>query len=310
MIQAVALKSKSIKELMKYLLILSLLLSNAISNAEEVKNIEGTNFGKYAEQYTKGRDQHAPAAFEYLANLIDDSNASVLDVACGTGISTRQLKPHFPHVLGLDIDKRMLKEAKRIEKLNKGNRIKYLHADVAGKLPFKDKQFDLITICEAFHWLIKNEKTKQAALSELYRVLKPGGILAVIEPAEDLQRDEFFAAIQSSASEVRKKYTKIDVKHPKYDNSNYNPLKVLQEFNFETPEARMLFSYKVNTDIEKEVARVQSQSKWNEIDAQDQPTALQEYRDRVTLIFKKLGSDQTTKELWTGMYIGQRPVQE
>ncbi len=297
---------------MRYLIIISMLVLNSVTSAQDVKNIEGTNFGKYVEQYSKGRDQYAPEMVEYLAHLVDNRYASVLDVGCGTGIATRQLKPYFPRVKGLDIDKAMLKEAKRIEKMNTGTgrSIKYFQADVAKKLPFKDKQFDLITICEAFHWLVKNEETKKAALAELYRVLKPGGILAIVHSGFELEKDPFSVAKKSVSDDVHKKYTKVQALHPKSGNSAYNPLNVLQEFNFQTPQGEKIFSHKVMTDIEKEIARVQSASKWNEIDSKDQPAALQEYRERMVEIFKQFGSEQITKNAYNKMYIGKRPVQE
>ncbi len=275
----------------------------------EVKNIEGTNFGKYSQQYSKGRDGYPKPLYEHLVNLINDSNAEVLDVACGTGIATNELQPYFPNVQGLDIDDAMLYQARKIEESkDKSNRINYIHGDATKKIPFEDKKFSLITVCTAFHWLCKDEKATQGSLPELFRVLKPGGILAIVHIARDLHNDPLSKELKAVIGDIQKKYIKRIVKHPKIDNPDFDPIKIMQKFNFETPEEVKAFSQIVPTDLEKELARVQSTSRWNEIDPEDQPAALNEMRERMAEIFKKLGDIQPTIEAWTRLYIGRRPI--
>jgi demethylmenaquinone methyltransferase / 2-methoxy-6-polyprenyl-1,4-benzoquinol methylase len=104
----------------------------------------------------------------------------VLDIAGGTGdLTMRFVERVGPqgHVYLADINAEMLSVG-RDRLLNKGKvgNISYIQAN-AECLPFVDNQFDCITI--AFG--LRNVTDKSAALRSMYRVLKPGGRLLVLE---------------------------------------------------------------------------------------------------------------------------------
>ena len=104
----------------------------------------------------------------------------ILDLAGGTG----DLMAKFSRLVGdsgevvlADINDSMLKVGR--EKLrNKGlvNNIRYVQAN-AEALPFPDNYFDLITI----GFGLRNVTHKEQALASMYRALKPGGRLLVLE---------------------------------------------------------------------------------------------------------------------------------
>lgn len=104
----------------------------------------------------------------------------VLDVAGGTGDLTqlllKKVGAHGRVVLS-DINSSML-QAARIRLTNKNylKTIDYVQADVE-TLPFADNLFDGITI--AFG--LRNVTLKEKALQEMYRVLKPGKKLIILE---------------------------------------------------------------------------------------------------------------------------------
>ena len=104
----------------------------------------------------------------------------ILDIAGGTGDLTR----HFSKRVGekgsvvlADINASMLSVG-RDKLLDNGiaNNVHYVQAD-AETLPFPDNHFDCITI--AFG--LRNVTHKDSALSSMFRVLKPGGRLLVLE---------------------------------------------------------------------------------------------------------------------------------
>ncbi len=96
-------------------------------------------------------------------------NKTVLDVGAGTGRLALRLAEHSADVTALDISPEILKI------LNKKNkRIKTIIAD-AESLPFPDNSFDLITAA----FLVVHIKEPKYFFSEAYRVLKPGGLLAL-----------------------------------------------------------------------------------------------------------------------------------
>lgn len=94
---------------------------------------------------------------------------SVLELACGTGQLTYRLTSAVKSWYATDFSPNMIEEAK---KLRKDNMVKFDVVD-ATALQYKDQSFDAVVIANALHIMPDPEK----ALSEISRVLKPGGIL-------------------------------------------------------------------------------------------------------------------------------------
>jgi len=104
----------------------------------------------------------------------------VLDLAGGTGDLAALLAPKVGSegkIILSDINDSMLKVG-RDRMADKGfiGNIEYVQAN-AECLPFDDNQFDCVTI--AFG--LRNVTDKEAALKSIYRVLKPGGRLLILE---------------------------------------------------------------------------------------------------------------------------------
>ena len=105
---------------------------------------------------------------------------TVLDLAGGTG----DLTAKFSRIVGkegqvilADINDSMLKVGRdKLRDLGVVSNVEYVQAN-AQALPFPDNTFDLITI--AFG--LRNVTDKDEALRSMYRVLKPGGRLLVLE---------------------------------------------------------------------------------------------------------------------------------
>lgn len=104
----------------------------------------------------------------------------VLDIAGGTGDLTKEFAKKVGaegSVVLADINESMLQQGReRLTDLGIVGNIKYVQAD-AENLPFPDNYFDCITI--AFG--LRNVTDKMAAMRSMYRVLKPGGKLLILE---------------------------------------------------------------------------------------------------------------------------------
>ncbi|MSR14773.1 MAG: bifunctional demethylmenaquinone methyltransferase/2-methoxy-6-polyprenyl-1,4-benzoquinol methylase UbiE [Gammaproteobacteria bacterium] len=108
------------------------------------------------------------------------SGQRVLDLAGGSGDVARLLAPSIGangELVLADINYRML-EVGRDRLINAGvvDNVRILQAN-AESLPFQDRRFDLITM--AFG--LRNVTAKDRALSEIYRVLRPGGKALILE---------------------------------------------------------------------------------------------------------------------------------
>lgn len=104
----------------------------------------------------------------------------VLDIAGGTGdlakVFSREVGRNG-HVVLSDINEAML-EVGRERLLNAGcNNVDFVLANAETLAPFEDNSFDLVTISFG----LRNVTDKDAALRAMYRVLKPGGRLLVLE---------------------------------------------------------------------------------------------------------------------------------
>jgi demethylmenaquinone methyltransferase/2-methoxy-6-polyprenyl-1,4-benzoquinol methylase len=95
----------------------------------------------------------------------------ILDVAAGTGTSSAALQRNGARVVAVDFSPGMVAEGRR-----KHKNIEFIDAD-AHSLPFGDNEFDAVAISFG----LRNMSDPKAALSEMYRVLKPGGRLVVCE---------------------------------------------------------------------------------------------------------------------------------
>jgi demethylmenaquinone methyltransferase / 2-methoxy-6-polyprenyl-1,4-benzoquinol methylase len=102
----------------------------------------------------------------------------ILDVATGTGdfaLQALSLKPE--KIFGIDISEGMLEVGrKKIRERNLSATIELLQGD-SENLPFEQNKFDAVTV--AFG--VRNFENLEKGLVEIFRVLKPGGKLVVLE---------------------------------------------------------------------------------------------------------------------------------
>ena len=102
----------------------------------------------------------------------------ILDVATGTADFAMEAVSLNPEkIVGVDLAENMLEIGERkIRKMNLENIISLKQAD-SEALPFPENNFDAVTI----GFGIRNFMNPQKGLEEMYRVLKPGGKIAVLE---------------------------------------------------------------------------------------------------------------------------------
>jgi ubiquinone/menaquinone biosynthesis C-methylase UbiE len=104
------------------------------------------------------------------------SKQSILDVGCGFGGTVAHINEHHTgmKLTGLNLDGRQLRRAKQIVMPQKNNHIEFLQGNACA-LPFADQSFDVVLAVECiFHF-----PDRQLFFAEAYRVLKPGGYLAL-----------------------------------------------------------------------------------------------------------------------------------
>ncbi len=111
--------------------------------------------------------------------LIPLAPKKMLDVATGTGDfaieANKRLNPE--RITGVDISEGMMKIGReKLKKLGLDQKIELLIGD-SENLPFADHSFDAITV----GFGVRNFETLEKGMAGMFRVLKPGGMLVVLE---------------------------------------------------------------------------------------------------------------------------------
>ena len=130
------------------------------------------HFGFLAPYYDRIFGPPDPARLLELLDL--PAKGRLLDAGGGTGRVSAQLRPFVDELVISDVSAKMLIQAK--------DKNLCCQAAAVQILPFADKTFERVLVVDALHHF----GDQRRAISELVRVLKPGGRLLIEEP--DLNR--------------------------------------------------------------------------------------------------------------------------
>ncbi len=183
------------------------------------------------------RRQVIPPISEYLAKSRIAPSAGprrILDVAAGTGRTLLQLTLAHPRekYFALDLSPYYLKRAARL--LEGAFDVSFL-VDNAEHLPFRDAELDVVTSTFLFHELPARARTH--ATHEMWRVLKPGGLLVLEDSAQLVCASELQVFLENFA---------LTMNEPFFRDYLESPLEALvQNAGFELGASRPCFLSKV-----------------------------------------------------------------
>ena len=140
---------------------------------DEIKHTEKLyeRFLGYADTYDEGRPKLPSKAIELLKIYLDNEIDTIVDIGCGTGLSTEVCTLFANNVIGIEPSIDMINKARTKE----NNKIKFIQG-YGNKTGLKDECADIVICSQAFHWM-----EPEPTIKEVYRILKKGGIFAVID---------------------------------------------------------------------------------------------------------------------------------
>lgn len=141
---------------------------------KEMFNSISANYDKLNDIMTFGMHKRIKKdIINQLPFTLHSSLFTVLDLCTGTGDLAGILKRKYPKakVIGVDFSSEMLDIARQ-----KHPDVEFIEADCTN-LPFEDESFDLCVISFG----LRNIEDMQKAISEIYRVLKTGGVFVNID---------------------------------------------------------------------------------------------------------------------------------
>jgi SAM-dependent methyltransferase len=130
-----------------------------------VHRAAAVGFARSADAYERGRPDYPEAAVRHVVGLLG-ADAAVLDLAAGTGKLTRPLLAAGLRVIAVEPVAEMRAALPADARALEGT---------AEAIPRPDGSVDAVTVGQAFHWF-----DGDAALGEIARVLRPGGLLALL----------------------------------------------------------------------------------------------------------------------------------
>jgi len=124
--------------------------------------------------YLRFEKERTQPVKDLISRIEKAEPARIIDIGCGPGNSTRELKNKWPqaYIVGLDSSPNMLKKARKVS-----TEIEWIEADGGADLSVLGK-FDIVFSNAAIQWIPDHE----GLLRKLFFMLNKGGVLAVQIP--------------------------------------------------------------------------------------------------------------------------------
>lgn len=157
----------------------------------------------FADIYDEGRPHLPGKAIEILKRYLNNEIEVIVDIGCGTGNSTEICTDYADKVIGIEPSEDMLKKAREKE----NSKLTFLKG-YGNNTGLESNIADIVICSQAFHWM-----ETDSTIKEVSRILKKGGIFAVIDadtfPVIDLRIEKENSDIQDTIETLDKKQNLI-----------------------------------------------------------------------------------------------------
>lgn len=147
----------------------SLITDNKLNDIQDDK-INSNRFLGFAQLYEHSRPTIPDSACEIVLNYLENNPNQIVDLGCGTGLSTLAWIDKCDKIIGIDPNEEMLSIAKQ-----KSKDILFIKA-YSDNTSLPENSTDIVICSQSFHWMNPTD-----TLAEVTRILKPHGVFATVD---------------------------------------------------------------------------------------------------------------------------------
>ncbi len=214
-------------------------------------NLKGNvdRFTGFADLYDQFRPEAPKLVVDILSSYLSKRPHLVLDLGCGTGLSTLIWKEYADRIIGVEPndDMRSKAEEKRQELVG-ADHISYVPGFSNSLNEVKDESVDIITCSQSFHWMEPIGTLKEAG-----RVLNEGGIFAAYDcdwpPTVHWKLEQEYLQLLEQADLLAHQLTNGEEQAVKRNKNEH--LKVLKDSGIFRYTREVVFHNKENCDAER-----------------------------------------------------------
>jgi len=195
-----------------------------MSNVNHVKQENIDRWSGFADIYAGSRPVPPQILLKSILMYLEAPPQTVVDLGSGTGLSTAIWRDIARQIIGIEPNDDMRKVAEN----NTAGNISY-QKGVSNQTGLPADSADVVTISQAFHWM-----DIPSTLDEVFRILKPGGVLAVYDcdwpPSIDWMVEQEYCALQRKSDRINLAQTTHAVRNEK--SSYVQQLNAFGKFRF------------------------------------------------------------------------------
>lgn len=230
---------------------LNRLLASDQNTDNTAAELNADRFIGFADIYENSRPMAPAHAIEIITDYLGKTPETVVDLGCGTGLSTRAWENKCDRVIGIEPSEDML----NIAKAKSGSNASFIksYSDNTG---LADNSVDVVFCSQSFHWMNPCD-----TLSEVNRILRKGGIFAAVDcdwpPVCNANAEIAYMNLFNKVRTIEEENKEICKTFHRWDKNNH--LKNIIESGYFRYCREIVFDNSEECNVERFLALAQSQ---------------------------------------------------
>jgi len=246
------------------------------------KNAE--RFTGFADIYEKARPIVPEYPVRIICKYLGKKPNTVVDLGCGTGLSTVVWRSAADNVIGIEPSEDMISVARK----KSSDNIKFVQA-FGDNTMLADNSADVVVCSQSFHWM-----EPIATLKEVNRILRTNGVFATIDcdwpPVTLWQAEKAYMTLYNKISEIEKNTPEINNTFVRYSKDCH--LKNIQNSGYFRYARELLFSNTEDCTAERFINIILSQGSLQTI-LKRSPELIEDDVEKFSSTIKSLFDKQT-----------------